>query len=71
MTNFKYQTNIKCNGCKAKVKPQLDAIEGVCDWTVDLDSSDKILKVTAPKELEGKIIEAVKEAGFEINALNH
>jgi copper chaperone len=40
---LKFKTNIKCDGCVAKVAPVLDAAVGGGNWRVDLTHPDRIL----------------------------
>lgn len=63
MKTMKFKTNTKCGGCVAQVKPFLNKIVPEGQWSIDLNSPDKILTVTSDYPAE-KIIEAVKEAGF-------
>lgn len=65
MKSQKFNTNIKCGGCIATVKPYLDSIQGIT-WSVDTENPNKILTVEGSVKAE-QIIEKVKEAGFEIN----
>ena len=63
---FKFKTNIKCDGCIAKVKPLLDEANGILNWEVDTNDSDKILSVNSDGISAEEIMEKVKEAGFKI-----
>lgn len=66
---FQFKTNINCGGCIAKVKPHLDKVQGVCQWSVDTDNREKILTVKSEGITEQQIIETVKNAGFKIESL--
>ena len=55
MNTIKFKTNIKCGGCVATVTPFLNGDENVENWTVDLESADRILKVEtshSPEEIQ-------------------
>jgi copper chaperone len=42
---MKFKTNIKCDGCIAKVTPILDQSVGKGNWSVDLNSPLRILSI--------------------------
>lgn len=42
---MKFKTNIKCDGCIAKVTPILDQAVGKGNWSVDLTSPLRILSI--------------------------
>ncbi|MCM2302735.1 MAG: heavy-metal-associated domain-containing protein [Flavobacteriaceae bacterium] len=67
---FQFKTNIKCGGCVATVKPQLDNAEGICHWDVDTNTKDKILSVHSKGITVEEVIQKVQEAGFKIELLN-
>lgn len=64
MEKYQFKTNIKCDGCVAKVTPHLNAVKGIEKWEVNTENPSKILTVIADKTKEGQVIEAVKGAGF-------
>ncbi len=59
-----FKTNIKCDGCIAKVTPYLNEVAGAGNWTVDTANKDKILTVSngEVKDIEA----AVQKAGYKI-----
>lgn len=63
MEAVKFNTNIKCEGCIAKVTPFLNAAVGEDNWEVDINNPSKVLTVVNEVS-EEKIIEAVKKAGY-------
>ena len=67
---FTFKTNINCNGCVAKVAPELNAAEGVCHWDVNVESKDKILSVHSDGIKAEEVIKAVEKAGFKIELIN-
>lgn len=69
METLKFKTSINCGGCIATVTPFLQAVEGIQEWNVDTKNPARILSVTGEKPSAAKIIDAVKEAGFEITQL--
>lgn len=67
-TTRQFKTNLKCDGCVAKVTPYLDKVSGPGAWKVDLANKERILTVNSG---ETKDIEAaVQEAGYKIELLN-
>ena len=64
MKTLKFQTNINCNGCIAKVTPSLNKIEGIEKWEVNISEPQKTLTVETNNLSEDEIIEIVKEAGY-------
>ena len=46
----------------------LDEVAGIKDWKVDTENPDKVLTVVADFEQPTSIIEAVEEAGFDIQS---
>lgn len=63
METQKFKTNLKCSGCVAAVKENLDTLKSVKDWNVDLVSADKILTVEGNPS-ENEIAEAFSKAGY-------
>jgi copper chaperone len=64
MKTLKFKTNIKCTGCVAGVTPNLDQVAGQGNWTVDLQSPERILTVQTEAADAEAIEEAVVRAGF-------
>lgn len=66
---LQFKTNIKCEGCIAKVTPFLNAAQGIAHWSVDTADKDKILTVETNGAAEQTVVEQVQAAGFRIEAL--
>lgn len=64
METMKFKTNAKCGGCEAAMRMKLGLIISGDQWTLDLNSPDKVLEVTADVS-PAQIIDAVKDAGFQ------
>ncbi len=64
-----FKTNINCNNCKKAVAGFLNDVPNLTNWEVDFDSPDKLLTVKGDQLDEQVIIEAVTEAGFDIEIL--
>ena len=69
MQSLKLKSNIKCNGCIAKVGPELDALEGVKNWSVDLEDPSRIVSL----EIEDIDVQTIKErvakVGYQLEEL--
>ena len=63
METLQFKTNIKCGGCVATVTPFLNGDEYVENWTVDLESADRVLKVETSHSPE-EIQQLIKKAGY-------
>jgi copper chaperone len=70
MKNLKFKTNIKCDGCLAKVAPKLNETAGEDNWEVDIKTPEKILTVASDNIDEKAIVSALKVAGFNAERIN-
>ena len=70
MKTLKFKTNIKCDGCLAKVTPKLNDTAGEDNWEVDIKTPEKILTVASDNVDEKTIISALKVAGFNAERIN-
>jgi len=66
MESLRFKTNINCSSCVKAVTGFINEVKGVENWTVDTQNPDKILSVQGEDLQIENILEAVKEAGFEI-----
>ncbi len=64
----KFKTNIKCEGCVAKVTSSLNEVAGENKWKVDLASPSKILTVDIDDK--NKIINALTKVGYKAEPIN-
>ncbi len=69
MKNLKFKTTVNCEGCLKAVAPFLDKVETIHSWKVDFDNPDKMLTVSSSQDVEDAVIGAVKQAGFQIEAV--
>ena len=69
MKTLKFNTNIKCGGCLQKVTPKLDDVVGSGHWQVDLANPKRVLTVETDSSNEDSIVSAVRQAGFEAQAV--
>ncbi|AEE50835.1 heavy-metal-associated domain-containing protein [Haliscomenobacter hydrossis] len=66
MESFKFKTNINCGSCIKAVTGFINEVEGIESWEVDTQNPDKILSVEGKDLQADRIMDAVKDAGFEI-----
>ncbi|MFT5725830.1 MAG: copper chaperone [Bacteroidia bacterium] len=66
MNIIKYKTNINCENCIKSVTPFLNEIDNIDTWKVDINHPDKILEVLLDDKKSEAVINAVVEAGFNI-----
>jgi len=64
METLKFKTNIKCDGCIAKISPVLNADSSIEKWEVDILHPDKILTVSGERISGDFIKSALKNAGY-------
>lgn len=63
---LKFKTNINCNNCIRSVSGFLNDVEEIKRWEVDIANPEKILTVEGDEVTAEAVIEAVEEAGFDI-----
>lgn len=66
---FRFKTTLKCGGCVAKVTPLLNSLKDVTEWSVDLNSPERILTVTLKTGDTDSVIKAVSGVGYKIEEL--
>lgn len=69
MDKVQFKTNINCNNCVRSVTGFLNEVDGINHWKVDIDNPDKILTVEGEKVDIEAVIEAVEDAGFDIETI--
>lgn len=66
MEEIKFKTNINCNNCVKAVSGFLDDVPGIESWEVDTADPEKILVIKGNVIEPEAVIEAVEDAGFDI-----
>lgn len=66
MKTLRFKTNINCNNCIRSVTGFLNDVPNVQEWSVDINNPEKILTVVGEKVAVEAVVEAVEEAGFDI-----
>ncbi|GJM31112.1 MAG: hypothetical protein DHS20C18_01130 [Saprospiraceae bacterium] len=64
-----FKTNINCKNCKKTVSGFLNELSDLTAWDVDFNSTEKVLTVKGDQIDHKKVIDAVTEAGFDIELL--
>ena len=69
MSTLRFKTTINCGNCIRSVTPVLNREVGAGSWQVDTANPDKILTVNSDQATPQQVVQAVQEAGFEIQPL--
>ncbi len=69
MDKLQFKTNINCNNCVRSVSGFLNEVESINHWQVDIDNPEKILIVEGDDIDIEAVIEAVEDAGFDIEEI--
>jgi copper chaperone CopZ len=65
-----FKTNINCGNCLRTVTGFIQDVKGIDHWEVDLQNPEKILTVKGDTVTAQAVMEAVEEAGFDIELKN-
>lgn len=66
---FKFKTNINCEGCVSQIKNDLNNAEGICQWEVDINNPNKTLTVQSIRITQDEIIAIIQGKGYEAELL--
>lgn len=67
---MKFKTNARCGGCSAIIIESLGKLAPAEDWSLDLQSADKVLSYHGKAPVSAAdVIEAVSGCGFNITLL--
>lgn len=69
MDTIQFKTNLKCDGCVAKVTPAMNEAVGADNWKVDLTNPDRILTVNGAEKDDKAVIAALEKNGYKATAL--
>lgn len=64
MDTLKFKTTINCSSCVAKVTPVLNNLENIEQWSVDTESTDKVLSVTGEHIDEADLVKSLAKIGY-------
>lgn len=68
---LEFKTNINCGNCLRTVTGFIQDVKEIDHWEVDLQNPEKILTVQGNSITAQAVIEAVEEAGFDIELKNN
>lgn len=66
MQTLQFKTTINCGNCVRAVTGFIDDVPGIAEWQVDTAHPDKVLTVKGEQLQPAAIVEAVEDAGFDI-----
>ena len=69
MKEYTFKTNINCGSCIRSVTGFIEDVPGLQEWTVDTENPEKILTVKGDNLSKEAVVEAVEDAGFDIEPL--
>ena len=69
MKILKFKTNINCGNCVRAVTGFINDVTEIEKWEVDTDNPDKILTVKGEEVTAEAVIEAVEDAGYDIEPI--
>ena len=69
MRSLVFKTNINCNNCIRSVTGFLNEVASIENWEVDIENPDKLLTVQGEQVTLEEVVNAVEEAGFDIEAV--
>ncbi|MGB0861499.1 MAG: heavy-metal-associated domain-containing protein [Saprospiraceae bacterium] len=69
MKSIEFKTNINCGNCIKSVSGFLNDVENIEKWEVNTGVPEKILTVNGKNITAEEIIEAVEDAGFDIEKI--
>ena len=70
MDKVRFKTNINCNNCVRSVTGFLNEVDSIDSWQVDIENPEKILTVEGEAIDIEAVIEAVEDAGFDIETIS-
>lgn len=69
MSKYRFRTNLKCGGCIQSIRPYLESIRNIREWSVDLNDPDRILTVDSDDLDPDMVIKAFAAAGYKAESL--
>ncbi|MCG8409717.1 MAG: heavy-metal-associated domain-containing protein [Bacteroidales bacterium] len=73
MNTIKFKSNLKCSGCVDAIQDFMNSIPEVNTWVVDLDSPDRLIKVTTIENPDDNfvkiILEGITAIGYNIELI--
>lgn len=70
MDKLKFKSTIKCGGCINTVTPELDKLEAIHQWEVDLQHPDRILTVEGDNLNPNSIVQTLAAVGYKAELIS-
>ncbi len=70
MQTYQFKTDASCGGCVTSIGLQLDRIDDIQEWSLNLDDPERRLTVQCESSTPEEIRQAVVKAGFRIEFLS-
>ncbi|WP_113662624.1 hypothetical protein [Pedobacter nanyangensis] len=67
---YVFKTSVQTESDVLLLKPHLDSALDKIEWNFDLEDCDHILRADTPRENPEKIVEILKQSGFECQELD-
>lgn len=65
MSKLVFSSTIKCTGCINTVRPELDNLNDITHWEVDLAHPQRLLTVDSKSGNPQYVIDALKAVGYQ------
>ncbi|HMH31506.1 MAG TPA: hypothetical protein VK543_00660 [Puia sp.] len=64
-----FRTNIQTKRDKLRIQHELDTLDTIQQWNIDLEDIDCVLRIVSDRLTPEQIISVVKDSGFECSEL--
>lgn len=62
-------TSLQNGGDVRKIAPLIEGLPGMLSWSVDLEDCDKVLRVVSEGMRAGRVIDTLRQTGFNIHEM--
>jgi len=69
MELVKIKTDLSCKHCVMKVEPLLKNVNGIVDYSIDLEHPDKLVTISSDSADINALISGFKKAGYQAKKL--
>ena len=69
MKTHAFKTSLKCEGCLSKVIKKLETVPGIIKVDAELNSPDRVLRITVEDVDTETLIRLISEAGYKAELL--
>ncbi len=64
-----FKTNIRFKKDIKSVEPLLDGHAAILKWNIDMQDSDRVLRLESQQNIAGEIINSIRQAGYHCEEL--